>query len=57
MKKIDSVTSGIIGLKQIYKSLERKNLSQEEKDRIFEKHSAHFLNRVVPDWIKGHRRN
>lgn len=52
MEKTDAVTSGVRGLKHIYKSIARRNIPPEEKDKIFEKHSAHFLNRVVPDWMK-----
>ena len=44
--------SGMKGLKQIYKSLVARSIKKEDKDNIFEKHSAHFLNRCFPGWMK-----
>jgi len=44
--------SGMLGLKQIYRSLVARKIKKEKIDLIFEKHSSHFLNRCFPDWIK-----
>jgi hypothetical protein len=49
--KLDAV-SGMCGLKQIYKSLVARGIKKEERDEIFEMHSAHFLNRCFPGWMK-----
>jgi len=43
-------TSGMRGLKQIWKSLEARN--NKNKHEIFEKHTSHYLNRCFQDWIK-----
>jgi hypothetical protein len=44
--------SGMRGLKQIYKSLVARGIKEEDRDTIFEKHSAHFLNRCFSGWMK-----
>jgi len=49
--KLDEV-SGMRGLKQIYKSLEATGHDLWEKEKVFSRHSAHFLNRCFPDWKK-----
>jgi len=43
--------SGIRGLKQIWKSLST-NKKEKEKDKVFARHSHHFLNRCFRDWMK-----
>jgi hypothetical protein len=46
-------TSGIRGLKQIARSLVvRGELSNEQKDGIFEHHTHNYLNRCYPGWMK-----
>lgn len=45
--------SGMKGLKQIYKSLETICLDDIEKETVFSRHTAHYLNRCFPDWMKG----
>lgn len=44
--------SGMKGLRQIYKSLVARGIKKKERDIIFEKHSAHFLNRCFSGWMK-----
>ena len=49
--RLDEV-SGIRGLKQIYKSLHARKIEAWKRDEVFERHSAHFLTRCFPDWLK-----
>jgi hypothetical protein len=49
--KLDAL-AGMKGLRQIYKSLVARGINKEEQDEIFEKHSAHFLNRCFSGWMK-----
>jgi len=44
--------AGIRGLKQIYKSLESTGADEREKEVTFSRHTAHYLNRCYPDWMK-----
>lgn len=42
---------GVKGLKQIWSSLITRQC--ENRDEIFERHTAHYLNRCYCDWVKG----
>jgi len=45
-------SSGMRGLKQIWKSLCARIKDEWVRDLLFEKHSKHFLNRCFMGWLK-----
>ncbi len=51
-----STKSGVLGLKQIWKSLRTRGCEDTEANKIFDRHTQHFLNRCFCDWVKGENR-
>lgn len=45
-------TEGMRGLKQIYRAMYESEMTPEQRDKSFEKHTHHFLNRCFPDWMR-----